>query len=118
MRSFFAASLILMATVLLLLSCSRAVREDAAELHALCISLQQSTSPDPGALAGQWEKCRIFFSFWIHQADIRRADEALRLAMLCLDNGQAEEAAKHLDTFARCLDEIADSQRFSLDNIL
>ena len=118
MRSFLAASIILLTTVILLFFCSFALQKETKELQSLCTQTQQNTSPEPGLLARHWERCRFRFSLWLHRAEIHSADEALRLALLCFENGHTEEFAMHLDTFRRCLAEMAESQQISLDNIL
>ena len=118
MRSFFIACSILLVICVLILFNTFYVTNKTSELDSICEELALTGSEESlTKLICEWEKSRFPLTLSVKHGEADRAENALCLLSEYLRSGNAADFRAELSLFRSALRHIADSQRFSGDNI-
>ena len=118
MRSFLIACSILLAICALIVFNTFYVTNKTSELDAICEELALTGSDESlSKLIYEWERSRLPLTLSVKHGEADRAENALCLLAEYLSSGNTADFRAELSLFRSALRHIADSQRFSCDNI-
>lgn len=116
MRSFIAASFILIFICVMILLNTLFVTQKTDALLVMCCELRQNSSASAVELLHtEWQSCRDIIGLSVHRSDLERAENAI--AALQVYTHSEADFLFHLSVLEAALHHIADNQRLTVDSV-
>ncbi len=116
MKSFVIASIVLSLIFAAAFFNTHYISNKVDEMLLICSSLTNNSSAyETDTLVARWQSCKTIISLSVHKTMLERAENAIIALEQYIDS--PKDFKYHLEILKTSLNEIADSQKFTIESI-